>query len=162
MQLCENLAIIDYIASTVLLAWYLWVISKNCFMSNDEVEINSENVIKQLQENKCTRTNTSSALPEKLPSMVSVLSPPSNTSSESQFCSVTKLITWIWDREETDQKMGWKRKIISVKWGKKWNISTETERKMRLREQHHWKWGLGPVRVGKSKTMLKIEWENTA
>lgn len=34
-------------------------------------------------------------VPEKLPSMVAVLSPPSNTSKESQFCSVTKLITCI-------------------------------------------------------------------
>lgn len=32
-------------------------------------------------------------LPEKLPSMVTVLSAPSNTSRESQFCSVTKLMT---------------------------------------------------------------------
>lgn len=31
--------------------------------------------------------------PEKLPSMVTVLSAPSNTSRESQFCSVTKLMT---------------------------------------------------------------------
>lgn len=31
--------------------------------------------------------------PEKLPSMVTVLSAPSNTSRESQFCSVTKLTT---------------------------------------------------------------------
>lgn len=40
------------------------------------------------------------AIPEKLPSMVSVLSPPSKTSSESQFCSVTKLITWILDKDK--------------------------------------------------------------
>lgn len=52
-------------------------------------------------------------VPEKLPSMVAVLSPPSNTSRESQFCSVTKLITWICtEKQEKGRKK--KNKINST------------------------------------------------
>lgn len=61
---------------------------KICFMSKVAH-------IRHIEENKGIYRNAYPAIPEKLPSMVSVLSPPSNTSSESQFCSVTKLITWI-------------------------------------------------------------------
>lgn len=55
-------------------------------------------------------------IPEKLPSMVSVLSPPSKTSRESQFCSVTKLITWIWDedkRSENNKLSGCNKSVIT-------------------------------------------------
>lgn len=46
---------------------------------------------KSRDKGKCRTT-----LPEKLPSLGAVMSPPSWISRESQFCSVAKLITWIY------------------------------------------------------------------
>lgn len=45
---------------------------------------------------KQTKWSPAAPLPEKLPSLGAVMSPPSWISRESQFCSVAKLITWIY------------------------------------------------------------------